>query len=100
MQRPIDEEGDELSLKKQLLDELMEYARGGMARDMRQRFGKPLDDAPEALEGAGEEVPEDAEIPGVEASPDGEVAEGQPAAEEGGMDAEKLKALLASMKGG
>jgi hypothetical protein len=82
------ENPEEMELEKELLDELMEFARGGMARDMRQRYGKEM--PAETVE----EVPEDPEIPGVEAVP-GE------AGGEGGeeIDPEKLKALLASMGG-
>lgn len=93
----FDEEGggDELAMRKQLLDELMQFAQAGMARDMRQRFGKPLED-----EAAGdpEAMQEDAEIPGVEAS-ESEGDAGAEMGDESAMDPEKLKALLASMGG-
>lgn len=96
MQNFDDEGGDELAMKKQLLDELMQFAQGGMARDMRQRFGKPMDEGevdPDAMQ-------EDPEIPGVEASEGmGESGELGAEGEEASMDPEKLKALLASMGG-
>lgn len=103
MQAPMMDAGDDdTELQKQLLDELLEFAKGGMAKDMAQRYGKP---APGAEQ---EEVAEDPDIPGVQTSAqDGEgelppaddgaeVAEGE--AGGGDLDQEKLRALLASMR--
>lgn len=96
---PMDE-GDDSEMQKQLLEELMQLARGGMAKDMRQRYGKPMEDA------GAEEMPEDPDIPGVETSAqdgEGELPPADDGAAEGGgeggeLDPAKLRALLASMK--
>lgn len=79
---------DDMALQKQLLDELMEYARGGMGADLKARYA-PQEEVP-----AEEPPAEDPEIPGVEAS-----EEAPPSGEEPQLDAAKLKALLASMGG-
>lgn len=87
-------EGD-MEMEKQLLEELMELAKGGMGADLKKRYGKeePAADL--------EAMPEDPEIPGVQTSAqDGEepLLEGEGQGEGGGLDEQKLRALLASMK--
>lgn len=82
-------------LEKQLLEELMQFARGGMAEDLKSRHPGPEGEAPMPM-GGDEPVPEDPEIPGAEAVPPGEGG----APEAGGLDPEVLKALLAKMQGG
>jgi hypothetical protein len=93
---------DEMEEKRQMADEMMDFGRAGMAKDMRARHGKP----PPMDEGAGEEMPaEDPEIPGVEAEtaeteggmPPEAAPEGDPMAK---LDPEMLKMLLAALKGG
>jgi hypothetical protein len=80
-------------MEKQMLAELMEFARGGMSEDLKSRYpgpeGAPMGDAPPA---------EDPEIPGAEAVPPGEGGEGGELGGAGGLDAETLKALLAKMQ--
>lgn len=96
-----EEEGDPLAMEREELDGLMEFARKGMGRDMRARFGKPMPDE-EPLEGGAPEDVSDAEaaaeepIPGVEGE-SGEATEG--GAE---LDPETLKRVLAQLvaKGG
>lgn len=84
-----------LELKKKLLEEMAGFAQAGMAKDMRERFGKS------APEEAAPEMAEDPEIPGVGASADGEGDMPEEMASEGEeIDPEMLRALLASMKGG
>lgn len=103
--RPEDEEmpphddagGGDDALEQQVLQELQDYAQGGYGDELAQRYGK---DVPQAggegspLEEMGESpAEEDAEIPGIE--PDSEATDSA-----GGIDPEKLKALLASLKAG
>ncbi len=61
-----DEMDEEMEMKKAGLRDVMQYAKGGMARDMRERNGRPMPD---------EEMPPgedpDAPIPGVEGEEDG-----------------------------
>lgn len=80
-------------MEKELLDEVMALAKGGMANDLRKRYGK--EEPPEL-----EEMPEDPEIPGVEASEQpGEEPMLEGGEEQGdGLDEQKLRALLASLK--
>lgn len=91
---------EEMQLQQQLLDELLEFARGGMARDMRQRFGKPLPPE-EGMEDESSSIGAESEedIPGVEttAEADGEVMMGGEG-ESAGPDKEKLRAVLMAMK--
>jgi len=91
-------DGSDVELKRSLLEELEALAHGGQAREMRGRLRPDLagegPDA-EALDVVGDKL-EGAAPPGladVEAIPGVEPEEG--AAD--GLDAEKLRALLASM---
>lgn len=91
-----DDDIDEAALDGAQLKDLMEWAAKGSTQDMRERYGKGAPAEEEAAEGedADPAAAEDADIPGVEADPEAEGAEG------GGLDLEKLKAVLASLKGG
>lgn len=105
------DDGDQAD-KKALLEELMQFARGGMAKDMRVRHGKPLDPEPDpepapedVLDGGADDAleedappPEDPEIPGVEAAPDDASVDGAGLGSK--LDPATLKALLAKMKAG
>lgn len=92
---PTDEEEmDETGkLDLQNLDELMAFAKGGMRKEMADRYAPapPEEAPPEGMEAAPEGEP----IPGVEAE------EGAPEGGAGpeGLDLEKLKAMLMQMKG-
>lgn len=96
---------------KQVLDELLEYAHGGQAREMaaRRGGGAPPENPPElggelpAGEGEEQALSPEAEaaepIPGVEDEPGEPGAEGEMAGEQPGKpDPAKLRALLAQMK--
>lgn len=109
---PTDTGGsDDVTISKQLLDELLSLARGGQARDMAARLGKgpvaptgdlpPPDDA--GLEGSPDE--EAAESPDQEAAEPIPGVEGEdPAAGDLAAgdkpDPMKMRALLAHMKAG
>jgi hypothetical protein len=81
-------------MSPEMIEELMQYARGGAGREMRERYGKPV--PPE--EGGEEMMPPEAgaappePIPGVHQSEGGE-----PAGDE--MDPEQLRQLLAALGG-
>jgi hypothetical protein len=102
---------DDMDDKKAALEELMQFARGGMAKDMRARHGKPPDPepAPEDLVDGGVDdaaegdapPPEDPEIPGVEGMGDEPLPDGGADGADAGGDTlppELLQALLAKMK--
>jgi hypothetical protein len=90
---------DNFDIKNKTLDELMEFAKLGMAKEMRARHGRPMDDQ-EPPPGPPDDPSQDEDIPGVE--PD----EGQAEADMEGegdqgkskIDPEMLKQLLAKMK--
>lgn len=90
---------DDIQKELQLLAELKEFARGGIADGIKKDNG--MGDEP-SVEMMGDQKPEDPEIPGVEAEP-GEGTpdeEAQDALEDGGtkLDPMKLKALLAQLQ--
>lgn len=91
MEMPAEGDPELAELDKEVLAELMQFAKGGMAKGIAARHAPP----PPA---AGEMPPEDPEIPGVEAETemDAEAIEG---GEGGGLDVEKLKLMLAKLKG-
>ncbi len=96
---------EDMADKKALLDELMQFARGGMAKDMRSRFGKPPAEEEAEPDMGDAPPPEDPEIPGVEAVADDMPPEGMPPGDDAGgsgLDPEMMAQLLAALqaKGG
>lgn len=100
---PMDEEVDEGELDKKLLAELTQWAAQGNAGDMRERLGKTPPPGP-GLEGMDEEMPPGDEVPMEGEAPEAAAIPGVEGEEmeEGaaGPDMEKLKAVLASLRGG
>lgn len=94
MFKPDEEETDESGkLDLQNLEDLMAFAKGGMRDDIKGRYAPPPEEMPpEGEEASGEPVPGEEPIPGVEEEEGAEGGEG--------ADVEKLKAILAKMKGG
>lgn len=76
---------DAMDADKEALDELMAFARGGMAREMRKRNGRPL--PPEGGVAATEE------IPGVE-------TEAAPESDGAGVDPQVLQQILEALRAG
>lgn len=88
--------GGDDDVDQQILQELQDYARHGYGGELAQRYGKSLPMEGSDEEEAGESPDEeDAEIPGVE-SDGSDMGD----ASGGGIDQDKLKALLASLKSG
>lgn len=109
---------DGMGAKKKGLDELMAFARQGMAKEMRARHGKPPMASEEAAEGEPPtDMPEDettepipgTDTDGMDANPDdaggdaggdmgGDLGAGVDASAKGKIDPETLKMLLAKLK--
>lgn len=89
-----EEDDDTGKLDLENLKELLEFAKGGMLKDLAKTYGKRLpgmDDTDMSTEG----VPSD--IPGVEEDTEGQESQ---APDGGGLDPLKLKAALLKLKMG
>lgn len=96
-----DEEQDDSGADRSNLDDLMSWAKGGMAKDMASRYGKPMpgDSPDETGDPSSPEAPDDGEGSDIQDVPGAEDDEGSDdeGTGEHELDPSKLKMILAAL---